>query len=78
MAFPFESLNAEKTTLKSHLTWQMRMAEMDEAAEAIGTLIIGNLDMDGYLRTGMTYDPHQAYADFCTVFLPHIDPPPRP
>ena len=49
-AFPFESLNAEKTTLKSHLTWQLQMAELDEDSEAIGTLIIGNLDMDGYLR----------------------------
>ena len=49
-AFPFESLNAEKTTLKSHLTWQLQMAELDEEAEGIATLIIGNLDLDGYLR----------------------------
>jgi RNA polymerase sigma-54 factor len=49
-ALPFESLNAQKTTLKSHLMWQLRMAELDEADEAIGALIIGNLDMDGYLR----------------------------
>ena len=31
-------------------------------------------DMDGYLPVGQTYDPQQAYADFCTVFLPHLDP----
>ncbi len=49
-ALPFESLNAEKTTLKSHLTWQLQMAELDPEAEAIATLIIGNLDLDGYLR----------------------------
>ena len=49
-AFPFESLNAEKSTLKSHLTWQLHMAGLDEAGEAIGTLIIGNLDLDGYLQ----------------------------
>ncbi|HEY9073828.1 MAG TPA: RNA polymerase sigma-54 factor, partial [Desulfobaccales bacterium] len=49
-AFPFESLNAEKSTLKSHLTWQLHMAGLDEEDEAIGTLIIGNLDLDGYLR----------------------------
>jgi len=47
---PFENLNAQKTTLKSHLTWQLRMAELAEEGEAIGTLIIGNLDRDGYLR----------------------------
>jgi RNA polymerase sigma-54 factor len=49
-ALPFESLNAQKTTLKSHLMWQLRMAEMDEAQDRIGVLIIGNLDRDGYLR----------------------------
>ena len=49
-AVPFESLNAQKTTLKSHLVWQLRMAELDEEGENIGILIIGNLDMDGYLR----------------------------
>lgn len=52
-AFPFESLNAQKTTLKSHLMWQLRMAELDEAADAIGIMIIGNLDLDGYLRAAV-------------------------
>ncbi|OGP72387.1 MAG: RNA polymerase sigma-54 factor [Deltaproteobacteria bacterium RBG_13_60_28] len=47
---PFENMNAQKATLKSHLMWQLRMAEMDDEGEAIGTLIIGNLDRDGYLR----------------------------
>ncbi len=49
-ALPFESLNAEKTTLKSHLTWQLQMADLPEEDEGIATLIIGNLDVDGYLR----------------------------
>ena len=49
-AFPFESLNAEKSTLKSHLTWQLQMAGLNEEGEAIGTLIIGNLDLDGYMQ----------------------------
>jgi len=50
-ALPFESLNPQKTTLKSHLMWQLRMAELDEADDAIGIMLIGNLDKDGYLRT---------------------------
>ncbi|MBM4274444.1 MAG: RNA polymerase factor sigma-54 [Deltaproteobacteria bacterium] len=50
-ALPFESLNAQKSTLKSHLMWQLRMAGLDEDTERIGILIIGNLDKDGYLRT---------------------------
>ena len=49
-ALSFESLNAQKTTLKSHLMWQLRMAELEDADDAIGILIIGNLDKDGYLR----------------------------
>jgi RNA polymerase sigma-54 factor len=50
-ALPFESLNAQKTTLKSHLMWQLRLAGLDDAEDAIGIMIIGNLDKDGYLRT---------------------------
>ncbi len=50
-ALPFESMNAQKTTLKSHLVWQLRMAELDEEGDNIGVMIIGNLDKDGYLRS---------------------------
>ncbi len=49
-SMPFEALNAQKTTLKSHLMWQLRMAELDEDKDRTGILIIGNLDKDGYLR----------------------------
>jgi RNA polymerase sigma-54 factor len=52
-ALPFESLNAQKTTLRSHLIWQLKMAELDEEGETIGLLIIGNLDKDGYLRVSV-------------------------
>jgi RNA polymerase sigma-54 factor len=49
-ALSFESLNAQKTTLRSHLIWQLQMAKLDDEGETIGLLIIGNLDKDGYLR----------------------------
>jgi RNA polymerase sigma-54 factor len=49
-ALPFESLNAQKTTLRSHLIWQLQMSKLDEEGETIGLLIIGNLDKEGYLR----------------------------
>jgi|UniRef100_A0A7C3SKR9 RNA polymerase sigma-54 factor len=49
----FENLNAQKTTLKSHLMWQLRMAKLDQDGERLGTLIIGNLDNDGYLRADL-------------------------
>ena len=50
-ALPFESLNAQEITLKSHLIWQLRMAELDQEGDNIGVMIIGNLDKDGYLRS---------------------------
>jgi RNA polymerase sigma-54 factor len=50
-ALPFESMNAQETTLKSHLVWQLRMAELDQEGDNIGVMIIGNLDKDGYLRS---------------------------
>ena len=46
----FENLNAQKTSLKAHLTWQMRMAELDEDDEHIALLIIGNIDPQGYFQ----------------------------
>jgi RNA polymerase sigma-54 factor len=49
----FENLNAQKTSLKAHLTWQMCMAGLSEADERIATLIIGNIDPQGYLQASV-------------------------
>jgi RNA polymerase sigma-54 factor len=49
----FENLNAQKTSLKAHLTWQMHMAGLSEADERIATLIIGNIDPQGYLQASV-------------------------
>jgi RNA polymerase sigma-54 factor len=46
---PFESVTSTKTSLYSHLTWQLNMSNLDEAQREIGVHIIGNLDEDGYL-----------------------------
>ncbi|MFZ7112731.1 MAG: RNA polymerase factor sigma-54 [Desulfatiglandales bacterium] len=48
---PFENLTSEKTSLYSHLLWQLNMGDSDETHREIGTHIIGNLDSDGYLKT---------------------------
>ncbi len=45
----YENLNSQKTSLKAHLTWQMRLAGLSEEEEAVAALIIGNLDPHGYL-----------------------------
>ena len=46
----FENMTSEKTSLYSHLTWQLNMGEFDDVEMEIGTHIIGNLDSDGYLK----------------------------
>jgi hypothetical protein len=30
-------------------------------------------DMDEYLPTGHSYDPHRAHREFVEFFLPHLD-----
>ncbi len=59
----FDNLNAQKTTLKSHLMWQLRMAGLDQEGERLGTLIIGNLDNDGYLRADLGEIAEEAGCD---------------
>ena len=46
----FESFTASPRTLKDHLLWQFLMALPDEDEERIASLIIGNINDDGYLE----------------------------
>ena len=45
----FENFIASKESLNSHLLWQLRMLFPSREEEVIGSLIIGNLNRDGYL-----------------------------
>jgi RNA polymerase sigma-54 factor len=45
----FETFVANKESLKEHLLWQLLMISPTKEEEAIGSLIIGNLNKDGYL-----------------------------
>jgi RNA polymerase sigma-54 factor len=45
----FDSRLTEPTTLEDHLVWQLRLSDFSEEEREIGGLIIGNLNMDGYL-----------------------------
>lgn len=47
---PFENMTSEKTSLYSHLNWQLSMGDFDDTEKGIATHIIGNLDSDGYLK----------------------------
>jgi RNA polymerase sigma-54 factor len=47
---PFENMVRSQSSLADHLEEQLRFGTEDEAMRRIGSLIIGNLDEDGYLR----------------------------
>ncbi len=49
----FENMNANKTSLHSHLMWQLNLSDLDENQREIGIHIIGNLDDDGYLKVSI-------------------------
>ncbi|MFK5954653.1 MAG: RNA polymerase factor sigma-54 [Desulfobacterium sp.] len=49
----YEAFTSQKTTLEAHLQWQLLMNSPAEAEEQIGSLIIGNLNIDGYLRASI-------------------------
>jgi RNA polymerase sigma-54 factor len=47
----FENFLTKRTTLSDHLYWQLQLSHFSEEEHRAGTLIIGNLDEDGYLKT---------------------------
>ena len=46
----FENMNQERTSLTSHLMWQLSMSHLTEPQREVGFQIIGNIDDDGYLQ----------------------------
>ncbi len=49
----YESFIAQKESLQDHLSWQLLMTFPDPETETIGSLIIGNLNADGYLEMSL-------------------------
>jgi RNA polymerase sigma-54 factor len=49
----YESFIAPKESLNAHLLWQFLMTKPTQEEEKIGSLIIGNLNKDGYLKVGV-------------------------
>ncbi|MGD9066127.1 MAG: RNA polymerase sigma-54 factor, partial [Desulfobacterales bacterium] len=45
----FEAFIASNESLNDHLLWQFLMTKPDKEEERIGSLVIGNLNKDGYL-----------------------------
>ena len=53
--FPsYEQTVAKQTSLQDYLLWQLALCGFTEGEKAIGRIIIGNLDDDGYLRTPLS------------------------
>ncbi|NDV19202.1 RNA polymerase factor sigma-54 [Pseudodesulfovibrio sp. JC047] len=46
----FEARLASKPSLEGHINWQMRLSNFTEQEIAIGEMILGNLDSNGYLQ----------------------------
>jgi RNA polymerase sigma-54 factor len=75
-----EAFTANKTSLSDHLRWQLLMMKPTPEDEAIGSLIIGNLDKDGYLDISvdeiaeMNQSPVQKVREVLTL-MQGFDPP---
>lgn len=46
----YEQTVAKATSLEEHLLWQLSLSGLSDRDKAVGRLLIGNLDDDGYLR----------------------------
>jgi RNA polymerase sigma-54 factor len=46
----FENMNANKTSLHSHLMWQLSLSNLTDNQREIGVQVVGNIDDDGYLK----------------------------
>ena len=52
--FPsYDQTLTKPTTLADHLLWQLRLSSQDDEDKAVGVMLIGNIDEDGYLRTSI-------------------------
>ena len=48
---PIENTLRQKTSLREHLAWQLNLSAEDDRDRYIGTIIVGNIDDDGYMRS---------------------------
>ena len=63
----YESFITKKESLKDHLLWQLLMSHPSPEEEKIGSIIIGNLNNDGYLDITLEELIKAADADMETV-----------
>jgi len=77
----YEAFVSKKDNLKDDLLWQFKMLSPTDMEEKIGSLIIGNLNEDGYLKTSLESIAIDIDADIDMVEdvlvnkLQKLDPP---
>ncbi|BDQ36284.1 RNA polymerase sigma-54 factor [Pseudodesulfovibrio nedwellii] len=49
----FEARLASKPSLEGHINWQMRLSNFSELEIAIGEIVLGNVDSNGYLQASI-------------------------
>lgn len=58
-----ESRLVKKPSLDAHLFWQLHLSHASDVQKEVGTLIIGNLDGDGYLKATLAEVAEMAECD---------------
>ena len=58
-----ESRLVRRPSLDSHLFWQLHLSNLEEAQKEVGTLIIGNLGRDGYLKATLAEIAEMAHCE---------------
>jgi RNA polymerase sigma-54 factor len=51
---PFESVITRTTNLSDHLEWQLHLSGLDQESKAIGVVLIGYINDDGYLAAPLS------------------------
>ncbi|MBN2061429.1 MAG: RNA polymerase factor sigma-54 [Deltaproteobacteria bacterium] len=64
---PYENITTSKTSLHSHLMWQLNMGDFDDVQRDVGLQLIGNIDEDGYLKCSIEEICHLTGYDEKTV-----------
>ncbi len=49
----YENMVSKKTSLTNHLMWQLSLSNLTPEEETVGSEIIGNLDLNGYLTSSL-------------------------
>ncbi|WP_319584878.1 RNA polymerase factor sigma-54 [uncultured Pseudodesulfovibrio sp.] len=75
----FEARLASKPSLEGHLNWQMRLSNFTEHELAIGDVILGNIDTNGYLQATMEeltamVQASEEEIESVLVRIQHLDP----